>query len=87
MLQNGKIKGLIFDCYKTLIGIKTDEGSRETNERVSKWLLYQGVRIEPDRLREEYRWKIIGRLGNSGPTASGYPYRRNFCRDLCRKCF
>lgn len=29
-------------------------------------MLYQGVRIEPDRLREEYRWKVIGRLGNSG---------------------
>ena len=66
MLRNGKIKGLIFDCYKTLIDIKTDEGSRETNEKVSKWLLYQGVRIEPDRLREEYKWKVIGRLGNSG---------------------
>lgn len=66
MLQNGKIKGLIFDCYKTLIDIKTDERSRETNERVSKWLLYQGVRIESERLREEYKWKIIGRLGNSG---------------------
>lgn len=36
MLQKGKIKGLIFDCYKTLIDIKTDEGSREINERVSK---------------------------------------------------
>ena len=64
MLQNGKIKGLIFDCYKTLIDIKTDERSRETNERVSRWLLYQGVRIEP-RGQEEYRCKIIGRLGNS----------------------
>lgn len=66
MLQNEKIKGLIFDCYKTLIDIRTDEGSWETNEKVSKWLLYQGVRIEPDRLREEYKWKVIGRLGNSG---------------------
>jgi putative hydrolase of the HAD superfamily len=66
MLQNGRIKGLIFDCYKTLINIKTDEGSWETNERVSKWLLYQGVRIEPDKFREEYKWKVIGRLGNSG---------------------
>ena len=66
MLQNGRIKGLIFDCYKTLIRIKTDEGSWETNERVSKWLLYQGVRIEPDKFREEYKWKIRGRLGNSG---------------------
>ena len=66
MLQNGKIKGLIFDCYKTLIDIKTDEKSRETNERLSRWLLYQGVRIEPDRLREEYRRKVIVRLGSSG---------------------
>ena len=45
MLQNGKIKGLIFDCYKTLIDIRTDERRRDTNERVSKWLLYNGVRI------------------------------------------
>jgi putative hydrolase of the HAD superfamily len=66
LLQNGKIKGLIFDCYKTLIDIKTDEGSWETNERVSRWLLYQGVRIQPGRLREEYKWKVINKLGNSG---------------------
>ncbi len=65
MLQNGKIKGLIFDCYKTLIDIRTDERSWETNKRVSDWLLYNGVRISPDRLREEYKWKVIGRLGNS----------------------
>lgn len=66
MLQNGKIKCLIFDCYKTLIDIKTDEKSRETNHRVSQWLLYHGVKIEPERLREEYKWKVIARLGNSG---------------------
>lgn len=66
MLQNGKIKGLIFDCYKTLINIKTDERSRETNQRVSHWLLYQGVKIEPDRLREVYKWKVVDRLGKSG---------------------
>ncbi|WP_292377429.1 HAD family hydrolase [Methanosarcina sp. UBA289] len=66
MLQNGKIKGLIFDCYKTLIDIRTDEKSRETNKRLSRWLLYQGVRVEPDRLKEEYRRKVIQRLGSSG---------------------
>jgi putative hydrolase of the HAD superfamily len=55
MLQNGKIKGLIFDCYKTLIDIRADERSRETNKRVSDWLLYNGVRISPDRLKEEYK--------------------------------
>lgn len=66
MLQNGKIKGMVFDCYKTLIDIKTDEKSQETNERVSNWLLYQGVKIGSDRLREEYRRKVASRLGNSG---------------------
>ncbi len=35
MLQNGQIKGLIFDCYKILIDIRTDERSWETNKRVS----------------------------------------------------
>ncbi len=65
MLQNGQIKGLIFDCYKILIDIRTDERSWETNKRVSDQLLYNGVRISPDRFREEYKWKVIGRLGNS----------------------
>lgn len=66
VLQNGKIKGLIFDCYKTLIDIETNEKSRETNLRISQWLLYQGVRIGPDRLREEYRRKVRDRLERSG---------------------
>ena len=65
MLQNVKIKGSIFDCYKTLIDIRTNERSWETNKIVSDWLLYHGVRIDPDSLREEYKWKVIGRLGNS----------------------
>lgn len=66
MLQNGKIKGLVFDCYKTLVDIKTDEHSRQTYERVCNWLRYQGVRIDPDRLKEEYKWKIIVRMDSSG---------------------
>lgn len=49
------IKGLIFDLYNTLIDIKTDEDSMETYEPVSKWLIYQGVRISPDELRSEYK--------------------------------
>jgi len=66
MLQNGRIKGLIFDCYKTLIDIKTDEGCWETNEQVSNWLRQQGVEIDANRLREDYKWKVIGKLSNSG---------------------
>ena len=49
------IKGLIFDLYNTLIDIRTDEESINTYEPISKWLIYQGVRISPDHLREEYK--------------------------------
>lgn len=49
------IEGLIFDLYNTLIEIRTDEDSIETYEPVSKWLIYQGVRISPDDLKSEYK--------------------------------
>jgi putative hydrolase of the HAD superfamily len=49
------IKGLIFDLYNTLIDIRTDEESMSTYEPVSKWLIYQGVKISPEDLRTEYR--------------------------------
>jgi len=49
------IKGLIFDLYNTLIDIKTDEDSSSTYEPISKWLIYQGVRISSDELRSEYK--------------------------------
>jgi putative hydrolase of the HAD superfamily len=49
------IKGIIFDCYNTLIDIKTDEDGTSTYEPVSKWLIYQGVKIAPDELESEYK--------------------------------
>lgn len=49
------IEGLIFDLYNTLIEIRTDEDSVETYEPVSKWLIYQGVRVSPDDLMSEYK--------------------------------
>jgi putative hydrolase of the HAD superfamily len=49
------VKGLIFDLYNTLINIITDEDSISTYEPISKWLIYQGVRISTDHLREEYK--------------------------------
>jgi putative hydrolase of the HAD superfamily len=48
------IKGLIFDLYNTLIDIKTDEKRIETYEPVSKWLIYQGVKISAEDLKNEY---------------------------------
>jgi putative hydrolase of the HAD superfamily len=51
------IKGVMFDCYKTLIDIKTDESSPKTYEPVSRWLAYHGVKLSPDQLMREYKWK------------------------------
>ncbi|HWQ20698.1 MAG TPA: HAD family hydrolase [Methanotrichaceae archaeon] len=51
------IKGIMFDCYKTLIDIKTDERSIKTYEPVSRWLMYQGVKISPEALMNEYKWR------------------------------
>jgi len=51
------IKGVIFDLYNTLIDIRTDEESISTYEQISKWLIYQGVKISADDLKNEYkRW-------------------------------
>lgn len=49
------IKGIIFDCYKTLIDIETDEDNISTWEPVSKWLIYQGVKIPPGELMIAYK--------------------------------
>ena len=49
------IKGVIFDCYNTLIDIKTDDESIDTYRQVSNWLIYQGVKIDPEELMAEYK--------------------------------
>lgn len=49
------VKGIIFDCYNTLIEIKTDEDDIASYQPVSKWLMYKGVRIAPDDLMREYK--------------------------------
>ena len=49
------IKGIIFDLYNTLIDIDTDEESLNTYEAVSKWLIYQGVKISAEDLKNDYR--------------------------------
>jgi putative hydrolase of the HAD superfamily len=49
------LKGVLFDCYKTLIDIRTDETHRSTWDSLSRWLLYHGVRIDAKTLRDEYR--------------------------------
>lgn len=58
------IKGILFDCYKTLIDIVTDEEDQKTYESLSNWLIYQGVRITPDQLKKEYKGSCL--LGTQG---------------------
>jgi len=58
------IKGLIFDLYNTLIEIRTDEDSKSTYDLVSKWLIYQGVRISLEDLKNEYKQLVEEDLGS-----------------------
>jgi hypothetical protein len=60
------VKGVMFDCYKTLIDIKTDEKDLKTYESVSRWLMYHGVNISPQDLMNEYRWRCKEELERRG---------------------
>ncbi len=66
MFEISEIKGLIFDCYGTLIDIDTDEDDYYTYDAVSKWLKYKGVQIDPDILRSEYSSRIQDKMEASG---------------------
>jgi putative hydrolase of the HAD superfamily len=59
------IKGIIFDCYNTLIDILTDEDSIETYRPVSNWLIYQGVKIDANELMSEYKSMVKEELDSS----------------------
>jgi len=63
--EGSPIKGIIFDCYQTLIDIHTDEDDPETYKRVSMWLAYQGVKISPEKLRHIYELKVKERMDRS----------------------
>ena len=52
------VEGVLFDCYGTLIDILTDERDIGTYRCLSRWLLYQGVRIAPERLRDLYTGRV-----------------------------
>ena len=62
--------GVLFDCYGTLIDVLTDEHDIETYRCLSRWLLYQGVMIAPERLRACYVsrvWEAARRTGERYP--------------------
>ncbi len=53
-----RVEGVLFDCYGTLIDILTDEHDIRTYRCLSRWLLYQGVRITPRNLRAGYLRRV-----------------------------
>lgn len=65
IFESCQIKGVIFDCYQTLIDIRTDEHSFETYNFVSRWLAYQGIKIEPNKLWDTYMFKVRNRIEHS----------------------
>jgi putative hydrolase of the HAD superfamily len=48
------------------VDIQTDESDFYTYDTVSKWLQYQGVRINPDTLKSEYRARAKEEVESSG---------------------
>jgi putative hydrolase of the HAD superfamily len=50
-----KIRAVVFDVYKTLIDIQTDEESLGCYGFLSRWLSYHGVEIDGMILRQRYK--------------------------------
>ena len=78
------VKGVMFDCYKTLIDIKTDEKDLKTYEHVSRWLTYHGVNISPHDLMNEYRWRCKEELERRGEWHSELKVEDIFSK-ICRQ--
>jgi putative hydrolase of the HAD superfamily len=79
-----EVKGIMFDCYKTLVDIKTDERSISTYEPLSRWLMYHGIKIGPQELMNEYRWLCKKEIERRGITHSELKVEEIFAR-ICRR--
>ncbi|MDN7012588.1 HAD family hydrolase [Methanoculleus sp. FWC-SCC3] len=64
--RDPSIAGVLFDCYGTLIDVLTDEHDIETYRCLSRWLIYQGVRIAPGDLRDLYTCRVREGLEQTG---------------------
>jgi putative hydrolase of the HAD superfamily len=80
----GEVRGIMFDCYKTLVDIKTDEKSIGTYEPVSRWLMYHGIKIGPQELMNEYRWLCREEIQRTGVMHSELKVEEIFAR-ICRR--
>lgn len=68
MMSNPKV--VVFDVYKTLLAIESDENSLRTYKFLSTWLAYKGLAIKPKDLRKLYQ-DITKRAVRANPEA--YP--------------
>lgn len=60
-----RVHAVLFDCYDTLLDISVDERSLCSYQTLSTWAAYQGVRITPEDLREEYRTRVAALMAQS----------------------
>ena len=49
-----RIKGILFDLYGTLVDIETDESMEKIYREISRFLIYQGLNLRWQNLRELY---------------------------------
>lgn len=85
MSESPQVKGMVFDCYHTLIDINTDENSFDTYDTVSKWLKYEGVVIDALRLKDEYKNRAVAMAESSGEAYPEIKVEKVFesiCRDF-----
>jgi putative hydrolase of the HAD superfamily len=61
-----KIRAVIFDCYGTLVDIKTDEDKDEVFKYVSLYLQYYGGTIDAEKLKYTYELEKEKLLRDSG---------------------
>jgi putative hydrolase of the HAD superfamily len=61
-----KVRAVIFDCYGTLVDIKTEENKDEVFEYVSRYLQYYGGTIDAEKLRSAYELEKERLLRDSG---------------------
>lgn len=76
------IRAVVFDIYKTLIDIRTDEESLEPYAFLSQWLSYHGVVTDPLTLRHRYLDLCSEEITRSGTPFPDFDIGRVFSRIL-----
>ena len=78
------VAGVLFGCCGRLIDILTDERDIRTYRCLSRWLLYQRVRIAPESLRDGYLQGVreaLDRTGERYPEVRGEEVFAGICAE------